>query len=231
MNVRISDIIEQVEPAFGQFTEEMASAFKEELLEVFRNEVADEVRKRLMAAYDELAELEESQMGTRVRGKDPINLKNLRHLFERQIHDELRNLTRIEGDFLIIEVMDKGKLGFNEDTTQKEGFPDTADTLSFYVQGIAGAFAFITPEHYEKMRGERRPLGRVGEGFLMPIDRYRREGWERKTGIPFSEVQHSISGQSPYSGFNTALARIDYSPYIMKAVENIQQKFQGASVR
>ena len=92
----ISDIIKQVEPTFGPFTEKMQAAFKKNLLDVFGGEVSGEIRIHFMLVYDELSAIEESQTGAAIKGKDPLSLKSLRNVFERQIIRELiDNVTQL----------------------------------------------------------------------------------------------------------------------------------------
>ena len=219
----ISEILKQVEPAFGKFTKEMIEKFKENLLRVFKNEAAAEIKQAFLNVYDELAETEEGQAGARIRGKDPSSLKNLRPLFEAHVS--------IEGDEIVIRLMNKSDLGFGRQGSP-EGRPTTVDVLSFYLEGVAGEFGFITPEHYTAQgRQSSRPLGRFGAGFLIPRDRYRRERWEEVTGIPFEEIRHPISGQPPFRGFEEIPAKLNFSKYIERALVQTRTAFEGRNVR
>lgn len=215
----LEEIVNKLNPKVDKLTRDILRKFGQNFISIYRQEAVLEIKAALMKAYDELVDIEEGEMGPRVRGKDPLSLKNLRGLFEEQITQELYNNVSIEGDELHIQVMDKSKLGFGL-SEPPEGPPSTIDVLSYYLVGFVGEYAFITPEQYEaRGRKSSRGLGRLGGGFLMPKSRYKSELWEERTGIPFEDVRHSISGQEPYGGFQQALDSIDFSKYISKAVE------------
>lgn len=230
--VSISDIVRQVEPVTGRMTIQMIDRFKTELLKVFRTTAAETIKSSLLKTYDRLAEIEESQMGARVRGKDPLSLRNLRSQFEAQITLELNNNVKILGDQLILQVMDKSKLGFGQQGQADRGTPSTADVLSYYLEGVIGDFAFITPQHYELRRNKPGTgLGRTGQGFLMARERYQKERWAEVTGIPFEDVRHAISGQPPFRGFRDAIQGIDFSPFIAQALETTKKAFDKLHIR
>jgi hypothetical protein len=212
----MATISEIIQAATGSFSDEIVETFKAKLISVFREVAAQEIKNVFMDVYDELAATEESEFGPAIRGKDPLSLKKVRPLFEAQLDSELVNL-RIEGDQIVIQLMDLSKLSSSE---SREGPPQTVDYLGFYILGVTGEFAFITPEQYEN-RGRRssNPLGRVGGGFLMPRDRYKRELWQEVTGFSFEQVRHPISGQRPFDGFERAPERIDFGKYIKLALE------------
>lgn len=229
----ISDIIKANAPKIKKVTDELKNKFIANFTAIYRTEGVPLIKKRLMEAYDVLAAIEEGEMGAAIRGKDPTSLISLRSLFEQQITTELGNNISVKGDELLIEFMDKSKLGFDGpvDESTSDGPPTTVDVLSFYLRGMIGEFAFITPEQYEA-RGRRssKPLGRLGAGFLMSKRRYEQERWAEVTKLPFSDVRHAISGQSPYDGFREAIDAIDFQPIISSVLRKTMASL-GSSIR
>lgn len=225
----LSDVIRAIRPLAEEVSKEFIETFTSTLIDVFRVEGVPLIKTKLLRAYDQLADEEEGQMGARVKGKDPLSLKRVRHLFERQITEELKTSISVVNGELIIQIMDKAKLGFGSEGSA-EGAPDTVDFLAVYLEGIIGEFAFITPQQY-KNRGRRssKPLGRLGGGFLMPRDRYESELWAEVTGAAFDEVRHSISGQGPFRGFDIAIKDLDFSSIISNVVTKTVASLDGTS--
>jgi hypothetical protein len=223
--VSFSEIVGKLEPVVGKFSEFMVKEFKKALLEVFKAEAATDLKKAFLEQYDLLTEEERNQSGPAVRGKDPSSLERFRPLFEAQLERELQ-ATSIKGDEIVINVGDKEAWGSGEDSP--EGTPTSPDILSFYVEGIVGEFAFITPEQYES-RGRRssKPLGRFGGGFLISKERYKQELWHKVTGLSFEDVRHQISGQSPFKGFERVPNKIDFGKYIGIALEKTTKRFSA----
>lgn len=200
-------------------TKLFVSTFEREFNRLVKTEMVPAIKKELLAAYDELASL--SEAAAPIAKEDPENLRLWRHLFEAQIDKELATASFRDGE-IFISVLDKEKLGYG--LSDREGDPETVDWLVFYIEGMAGEFAFITRETYEKMRGEKKALnfskyGRLGKGFLMTKERWISERWEVRTKLKFSDVRHQLSGWRPYNGFETALSRIDMETFINKTLE------------
>lgn len=214
----MASVSEIIESAFGYVTKEAVDTFKKHLESVFRNEVAQDLKKDFLGAYDYLAQEEKSQFPSPIRGEDPSALENWRHLFAQQLDRELADI-KFQGDEIIINIGNKELLGFGE-TPPKKGEPQSVDWLGLYIEGIIGEFAFITEEQY-KARGRRssKPLGRFGAGFLMPKDRYKQERWEEVTGLKFEDVRHPISGQKPYKRFEQIPQRFDFGKYVNEALQ------------
>jgi hypothetical protein len=204
-----------------------AKIFEEELNKEIAITLIPIVKKALLKAYDELADQEEAQTPPDIKGKDPTSLKKWRHLFEKQLDSELKNV-KIEDGTINLSFGDATSFGYGKEGVTREGPPETVDWLSYYIEGYAGEAAFISQEHYLKFRGSTRSTssyGRFGEGFLMSKDTYIKEGWERpKHGvlkgkiIPFSSVRHSISGQAAYTGFTDAISALDLSSVVKNAI-------------
>jgi hypothetical protein len=208
----LEQILDSFERTFGKFFPEFSDTLKKNILLVFREEAAEEIKSEFLKVYDELSDREEGEFGSSIQGKDPTSLKRLRPLFEKQLSEEISNV-RIEGNQLVLEVMNKGPLGYA--SVDRSGPAETVDILVFYIEGVSGEFAFLTPEQYEERgRKSSNPLGRYGDGFLIPKDRYKSERWAEVTGVPFQAVRHPISGQPPFRGFEAVAEKINYQKYI-----------------
>ena len=217
--VDLNHVLKLLEPKLGKITESFRENFRKNVLEVFKGPAAAEIKEALLAAYDRLADSEDAQYGPIARNADPLNLKKVRNLFEAQISKELSENVRLEGDELVIEVMNKSDLGIGR-TKLEKGVLSTVDFLGFYIEGFAGEVAFVP----KKIILEHRPFtdsqfGRLGEGFLLPRKAYKAAGFEQTTGVSFEQLRHPISGHPPYRGFDEALSNVDYSKYINQALE------------
>ncbi len=217
--VDLTSILKQVEKKAGDTAEALVKEFKENLKEVFLTVAAPEIRELFLGVYDELASQESSEFGAAVQGRDPTDLKALRPLFEAQITRELAQVS-LEGNELVIRVMDRDDLGFGRPQAPKDP-PQTVDILAYYINGIADEFAFITPEQYKSRRKRSGSYGRFGLGFMISRPDYVSELWEEVTGLPFDAVRHPISGQAPFHGFDTIAPKIEQRlpHYIQLALE------------
>lgn len=208
--------------------------FEQEFNKVVRSELVPDIKRVLLGAYDELAGFIHV-FGGEVSEEDPLDLKSWRGLFEDQITEELSKARYSNGE-LFLEVLNKEKLGYGGQAENAEGPPSSVDWLVYYIEGVAGEFAFISEELYKVMRGELgekrfNRYGRLGKGFLIPKDKYIREGWEKRTGVPFQKVKHPISGAPPFRGFEDALERLDFNKYIAKAIEQTNKIMRDANLQ
>ena len=135
---------------FGRQYNERLLPFLQDVLR--GDEAKKEVRELCLATYDKLATREENEAGSAIKGKDPLSLKNLRPLFQRQIETELA-FTKVTPAGITIKLMNKDLLGYAGDTPT--GAVQTVDILAFYLEGVQGEHAFITPEQYKKGRGDK----------------------------------------------------------------------------
>lgn len=210
---------------FGkQYSDRLVTVLQDVLRTVGRGEIKD----LYLATYDKLASREENEAGSAIKGRDPLSLKNLRPVFERQLETELASAKVTSTGNIIINLMNKDLLGYAGSTPT--GPVQTVDVLAFYLEGVQGEHAFITPEQYREGRsGSARGDfgGRVGGGFMMDRLHYEREGWEKITGVPFSAVRHPISDQTPFTEFDTLARKIDFKKYIKLALEQINQGLDG----
>jgi hypothetical protein len=172
--------------------------------------------KRVMEEqFDILIAVEESGSGPVTKSEDPTSLSRFRPIFSNQVERDVKNI-KFEGDSVIINIgnlEEWGLSGNREDSDQPLYF------LSYYIEGAVGEFGFLPIDLYLKGQGKFDGTGKHGYGFLISKENYVGEKWEERTGVPFSEVKHAISGQPPFNGFNIAAENFDWSPYISKAVQ------------
>lgn len=219
------DFAELVKELEGQLSRKLDSVvvekMKTDIEKVFKKHAGPALKKAMLRAYDELATEEESQYPPFIKGQDPLSLKKVRHLFEDQLDREL-DAIRFVGDVLVVEIGNQRDWGIGDEEAA-EGAPKTVDFLGFYIEGVVGEWAFITFGMYNEFRGHGlSEYGRLGDGFLISKERYIKEGWEKEA--KFEDVRHPISGHPPYNGFEQAMAKFDFSPYINKALQPALKK-------
>lgn len=205
--------------------------FKENLEQVVREQLVPKLKSEFMRAYDALMNEESKQEAPAIRGDDPASLSAFRGIFEQQIDADLGKIVYSDTG-IEINVGLKAALGFSHSRaerasdTPRDESPTTVDFLGYYVEGMIGEYAFITPAQYEMRRGHKGPLGRFGKGFLMSKRQYARERWAEVTGLSFAEVRHPISGQRPYKGFDYIAEKIDVGEYVTLALEKTTAETQ-----
>jgi hypothetical protein len=224
----MSTLADIAQKKLGIASENFVKSFEKEVENLARKQLAPEIKTQLLRAYDELADLLDA-LGGQVIKDDATNLKLWRHLFEKQLEEELSKISVANGE-IFISVLDKDKLGYGDQ--EHEGEPTSVDWLVYYIEGMLGEFAFIDEQMYLAMRGEKKvarfaTYGRFGKGFLIGKESWEREKWEKRTKKKFSQVRHPISGWKPYRGFETALSRIEMSDLINKALENTTKLIQN----
>ena len=203
-------------------------ALQEELKYIFLTDVASALKAAFLEAYDRLAEVEESQFGPAIRTADHSSLRTWRHLFEAQIDKELADSISVGSEGIDISVGNLTLFGKGQTHKGREDAPTTVDWLIYYIEGVAGEFAFITESQYREMRGRwpSEGIGRFGTGFLIPKESYVKERWEKGTGKTFDDVRHPISGQPPYREFEKIPQKIDFAYYVTLAAERAGKKLE-----
>lgn len=213
---------EVFENVAAESAEKFIRILREEIKTIFKEQAFPELKAEMLRAYDNLASQEEAQFGQESQGEDPLSLKRWRHLFEKQLDEELSKAV-ITDDEINIRL---GTLSLLSGGDDRRGDPETVDWLIFYIEGVVGEFGFISTEQYLMRRPnyDTSRLGRFGEGFLISKEDYERERWERVTGIPFSAIKHPISGQRPYKGFERAADKVDFNKFVNIAAERAGRK-------
>lgn len=180
--------------------------------EILKNEAIPFLIDRIMAGYDGLSERAD------ILPEDPTNPSRWRTQFLTKLHTELGQTFIVTGNRISVRLGEKEFLGYNE-----SGEIDPDDTqplhwLVFFIEGLIGDWAFITPENYTRIT--KRPYqagwGRFDDGFMVSKQDYQEQGWDKV--IPFSEVRHPFSGYSPVDIFSEALREFKLRPFVQKAI-------------
>ena len=179
---------------------------------VLKQEAFPELINRIMIGYDSLAARAD------MLPEDPTNPSNWRAEFEISLREDLENNFFVAGNIIKVYLGDKDFLGYN---ASEEIAPDDREPLHwlvYYLEGLAGDWAFISPENYERLTGNsyRPDWGRFSQGFMLPRKEYYKRGFSKI--IPFEEVRHPFSGYAPLDIFTEAVHEFRMAPYIKKAI-------------
>lgn len=179
---------------------------------VLQKEALPDLVNRILEGYDRLIERAETLP------EDPTNPANWREDFRLKLLEELEQNFLTVGNRIIIRLGDKEFLGY--DPSGKVDANDTtpAHWLVYYLEGLAGDWAFISPAMYERYRGAGsfKNWGRFQNGFMISREEYYAEGWDAV--VPYDQVRHPFSGYSPVDIFEEALYEWRLRPYIQKAI-------------
>jgi hypothetical protein len=182
---------------------------------VVKNEAVPHLIDLIMDGYDRLSDRMSSMPD------DPTNPANWRETFKTKLHQDLeRNLIVTERG-LIIRLGEKDYLGYTPsgELPESNNSPEPLLWMVYYLEGLIGEWAFITPEIYERFRGIPMDpsFGRFGDGFMLPRHKFEQEGWERV--VSFDAVRHPFSSMSPLDIFTEALNEFKMKPFIEKAIK------------
>ena len=183
------------------------------IVTVIRQEAIPNLISRIMVGYDSLIER------AAMLPEDPTNPVHWREDFYLKLRQDLEDNFTVLGNRVIIRLGDKEFLGY--DPSGESDPQDSTPThwLVYYIEGLVGDWAFISPETYERFRGSSgfKNWGRFGLGFMISKERYIEEGWEKL--VPFEQVRHPFSGYAPLDIFDEALREWQLTPYIQKAID------------
>lgn len=167
----------------------------------------------IMKGYDDLSDMMSSMP------EDPTNPANWRGEFKSKLHEDLERNLIVTDKGLIIHLGDKKFLGYADG-----GQTDASDNsplvwLVYYIEGLVGDWAYISPDVYEQRRGKAPDpsWGRFGEGFMISKAQFEAEGWDEF--VSFEEVRHPFSGYSPLDIFTEALNEFQMKTFIAKAIK------------
>ncbi len=193
----------------------------ERKLKLIRENIRDEIRNKalpflidlIMQGYDELSD--RANMGP----DDPTNPVNWRAEFLAKLRQELEDNFVITGNRIIAKLGDRDFLGYDASGTTDPDDTEPLHWLVFYIEGLIGDWAFVTPEDYTKItRGRYDPKwGRFSQGFMINKEDYQSQGWDKT--IPFEQVRHPFSGFAPLDIFSEALNEFNIRPFIQKALD------------
>ncbi len=187
---------------------------RENITSVMRNKALPHLVDLIMKGYDSLSD--RAAMGP----DDPTNPANWRSEFLTKLRQDLDDNLVVAGNLIIAKLGDKDFLGYDPSGNVDPGDTEPLHWLVFYIEGLIGDWAFVTPEDYNKItRGKYNPQwGRFSQGFMISKENYQSQGWDQV--IPFDQVRHPFSGFSPLDIFTEALNEFKIRPFIQKALDS-----------
>ena len=179
---------------------------------VIRNEAMPFLIDMIMRGYDDLSD--KAEMGP----DDPTNPANWRNEFLAKLRQDLAENLIFAGDRILVKIGNKEFLGYDPSGLIAPDDAQPLHWLVYYIEGLAGDWAFITPDVYTQLTGQPydSQWGRFGEGFMIERTEYVDRGWDGV--VPFDQVRHPFSGFSPTDIFAEALNEFKIRPFIQKAI-------------
>lgn len=183
------------------------------IVTVLKREAFPFLIERIMVGYDELSAI--ADMGP----DDPTNPANWRIEFLTKLEEDLERTFVITGGRVSIRLGDKAFLGYDPSGTIDSGDKEPLHWMVFFLEGLIGDWAFITPSTYQKLTGRnyQSGWGRFEQGFMISKDEYEANGWQNT--IAFEEVRHAFSGFAPLDIFAEALREFKLRPFVQKAMD------------
>jgi len=178
------------------------------IMSVMKDKALPHLIDLIMKGYDGLSSRMDLQ-------EDPTDPADWRSEFKAKLEQDLRDTFVFGNGKLMVKLGEKSFLGYDraDDKTN-----EPLIWLVYYIEGLAGSWAFITPELWQqKHGGQTYPnFGRFAQGFLISEEDFFAERWDAL--VPFSQVQHPFSGVSPLDIFNEALNEFKIRPFIKEAI-------------
>lgn len=173
--------------------------------------------ERIMVGYDSLSDRAETGPD------DPTNPARWRTEFLTKLEEDLSRTFVVEDNRISVNLGDKEFLGYDPSGVVDSGDATPLHWLVFYIEGLVGDWAFITPEVYERITGRKYKIewGRFSDGFMISKEDYEAQGWDRV--FPFDQVRHPFSGFSPVDIFAEALREFRLRPFVEKAIAAAMQ--------
>lgn len=166
------------------------------------------MREILGRKYIEEIMIEYDEFSLYFDPEDPAAPEHWRDEFYESLLRDLHNFAEETTDKISISLGDKEFFGYNE------GSIDPRDStplvwMVFYLEGLAGEYAFISEQLFQEKKGPRGDLskyGRFGKGFMVSKDDYEMEGWGEF--MPFDQVRFPFSGERPKNFFEEAWNKV-----------------------
>ena len=209
----------------GRLEDKVRNIFLRKLKENLKEIVVKEAGPALI---DEILEQYELQLFGIAPDNDPTRPELWEGEFSELLFADLEESIEITNHGISFGLGDKTALGFDAPPSPES--QDVLKTFAFILEGILGAYAWITPEIYELKKPwvNDFEFGRFGVGFLMPEEVFYDEGWDEV--ISFDEVRWGFSGEGPKEIFFSAYASFNWDPYLTKAVEKTVKEIQGMTL-
>ena len=194
--------------------EKKQKLIQKNIVAVLKKEAIPFLIERIMIGFDSLADR------ANMLPEDPTNPSNWRTEFLIQLEEDLARTFVVAGNRITIRLGDKDFLGYNPSGTIDPDDTEPLHWMVFFIEGLIGDWAFISPENYSRLaRGStyKPGWGRFDQGFMISRQNYEEQGWNRI--IPFAQVRHPFSGFSPLDIFAEALREFRLRPFIQKAID------------
>lgn len=190
---------------------------QENIRTVVQTEVVPHVVDLVMEGYDNLAQLADQGVGR----DDPSRPSEWREIFKAHLLDSAENSFQTKDNTIQLGIGDRKFLGDLSDFVD----PEDAQPLHwmvFFLEGLVGEFALITPQTYEELKPNKEfnaEWGRFEDDpvFMISREAYFKQGFNET--IPWDQVRHPFSGVRPPDIFATALDKLNMRPFIRKAIK------------
>jgi len=186
---------------------------QDNIASVLKNEAIPDLINRIMIGFDGLVSRAE------MLPEDPTNPAHWRQEFLNKLKQDMNQTFSVSGNRIMVKLGEKKFLGYDPSGPSNDNTP--LRWMVFYIEGLAGDWAFISPETYETFRKKGRydheKWGRFGEGFMISREDFFKEGWNEI--ISFDQVRHPFSGYSPVDIFTEALNEWKLKPFVDKAIK------------
>jgi len=184
---------------------------------VVQKEVIPHVIDLIMEGYDDLAQLADQGAGQ----DDPSRPSEWREIFRAHLFESANKSFKAKKEFISLGIGDRAFLGDLGTFVDKED-AEPLHWMVFFLEGMVGEFALITPDTYEKLKPNKTfddSWGRFEDEPVFMIERkaYFAQGFNDI--IPWEQVRHPFSGVRPPDIFANALAQLNMRPFLKKAIK------------
>ena len=196
----------------SKIIEKRQKLIKENIREIMKTKALPFLIDLIMKGYDELSD--RANMGP----DDPTNPANWRTEFLTKLRKDVEDTLILTQNRIEAKLGDTEFLGYDPSGTVDSDDTEPLHWLVFYIEGLVGEWAFVTPEDYKKLtRGKYdAKWGRFSQGFMVSRQDYEEQGWTKT--IPFDQIRHPFSGFAPLDIFSEALNEFKIRPFIQKAI-------------
>jgi hypothetical protein len=180
-------------------------------------EVIPHVVDLVMVEYDELSQLAEEGVGH----DDPSRPSEWRAIFRAHLLESANDSFKSKRNVIEVGMGDRAFLG-DLGTFVDDEDAEPLHWMVFFLEGLVGEFALITPKTYAKLKPNKEfddSWGRFEDKPVFMIERkaYFKQGFNEI--ISWDLVRHPFSGVRPPDIFATALAKLNMRPFIKKAIK------------
>lgn len=185
----------KVKEIFGPETERI---FMDNIRSLVVNEIGPKFVSVIMEKFDEFVNNFSSAYGK--SEEDPTFPGKWREHLEEKLLSEVEQNIIVEGNRITLDLGEKSFLGYDVDSPRSD---EPIIWLVYYLEGLAGEYAFIDEQTFIDKKGSNRDIsryGRFGHGFLIHMDDFFREGWNEY--VSFEEARFPAS--VPDDFFETA---------------------------